>query len=64
MALSVEIVAMFRGRFVYFVDCSRCGLCMKVTLDYARAEAAKAEHLIDHDLQRLGAGDVGFGVGG
>jgi hypothetical protein len=45
----VEVVATFEGRFVYRVRCSYHGT-VEATMDYARAEAAKAEHRIEHDL--------------
>jgi hypothetical protein len=46
---SVEITAAFEGRFVYRVRCSYHGT-VETTTDYARIEAAKVEHLIEHDL--------------
>jgi hypothetical protein len=48
--IAIEIVATFEGRFVYRVRCSFHGT-VEATIDYARAEAAKVEHRIEHDLE-------------
>jgi hypothetical protein len=50
---TVEVVATFEGRFVYRVRCSYHGTVF-ASVGYDGVEAARIEHLIEHDLE-LGA---------
>ena len=49
----VEIVATFEGQFVYRVRCSYHGTVF-AKVGWDGVEAAKTEHLIEHDLTRRG----------